>query len=64
MKIAGEQIYIPDFSAIVQGSVSKLVEEGTVVGRVVVHRAIVAMLEQMAHQGLAVGYAGLEELKK
>lgn len=64
MKIAGEQVYVPDFSAIVQGSVSKLVEDGVISGRIIVHRAIAVMLELIALRGLAIGYAGLEELRK
>jgi ATPase len=61
--VAGEALYVPDFSAIVQGSVSKLAKDGKISGRVVVHRLIVALLEAMSAKGYAVGYAGLEELK-
>ncbi len=63
MIVAGEALYVPDFSAIVQGSVSKLAKDGKISGRVVVHRLIVALLEAMSAKGYAVGYAGLEELK-
>lgn len=64
LKIAGEQVFIPDFSAVIQGSVSRLAEKGVVKGRVVIHKAIVTLLELMAAKGYATGYAGLEELRK
>lgn len=62
LRFAGEAIYVPDYSAVVQGGVSRLVEEGVVSGRVVVHRAIVTLLEMLASKGRGIGHAGLEEL--
>lgn len=64
MKIAGEHVYIPDFSALVQGAVSKLVEKEALTGRVIVHRLLVTLLELLATRGFATGYAGLEELRR
>lgn len=64
MKIAGEQVYVPDLSAIIQGGVSKFVEEGVISGRVVIHKAIITILELLASKGRGIGYAGLEELSR
>ncbi|MEM4662106.1 MAG: PINc/VapC family ATPase [Desulfurococcaceae archaeon] len=64
VRIAGEVIYVPDYSAIVQGGVSKLVEEGAISGRVIVHRAVILLLELLASKGHGIGHAGLEELSK
>jgi ATPase len=64
MKLAGESLYTPDFTAITQGAVSRLVEEGVVRGRVIIHRAIIYLLEYLASRNRVVGYAGLEELKR
>lgn len=64
LRIAGENVYVPDFSALVQGAVSRLAERGDLTGRVVVHRSLVTLLELLATKGLATGYAGLEELRK
>ena len=64
MKVAGEAVYTPDFAAITQGVVSKLVEEGVVAGRVVVHRAILYLLEYLASKNRVLGFAGLEELRR
>lgn len=64
VRLAGEVMAVPDLTAIVQGLVSKLVEDGVIKGRIVIRKEILAYLEQAALRGQAVGYAGLEELKK
>lgn len=64
MRIAGEQLYLPDFSAVISGVVSKLVREGEIRGRVIVHRGIIQVLELLASRGRGIAHAGLEELKK
>jgi len=64
VRLAGEIIAVPDLTAIVQGVVSKLVEDGVIKGRIVIRKEILAYLEQAALRDQAVGYAGLEELKK
>ena len=64
MKVAGEALYVPDFTAIAQGVVSKLVEEGVVTGRVIIHRALLHLLEYLASKNRVLGFAGLEELRK
>lgn len=64
MKIAGEEIYIPDTNALVEGIVSKLIEEGRVRGTIIIHGASIAELEYYASRDRVVGYAGLEEIMK
>ena len=64
MKIAGENVYIPDYAAVVEGAVSRLVEEGVVSGRIIVHRSILQLLELFALKGRGVAFAGLKELKR
>jgi ATPase len=64
LKIAGENVYIPDYAAVVEGAVSRLVEEGVVSGRIIVHRSIVQLLELFALKGRGVAFAGLKELKR
>ncbi|MEM3926578.1 MAG: ATPase, partial [Desulfurococcaceae archaeon] len=63
-KLAGEQVYVPDYSVLVQGLVSKFISEGVINGRIAVHRAIIHLLEQYANKGKVVGFAGLEEIKR
>lgn len=64
IKTAGEEIYVPDTSALIEGVVSNLIVEGRIRGRVMIHRASVAELEYYALNDKVVGYAGLEEIKK
>ncbi len=56
--------YVPDTSVIVEGAVSRLVEEGRIRGRIIIHRAVLAELEHQANEGKATGFAGLEEIAK
>ncbi len=62
--IAGEEVYVPDTSAVIEGVVSKLILDGRVRGRIIIHKAVLAELEHQANQGRATGYAGLEEIKR
>ena len=57
-------VYVPDTSVIIEGIVSKLVKEGRIKGKILIHRAVLAELEHQANQGRATGFAGLEELKR
>jgi len=61
---AGEEIYVPDTSALIEGAVSRLVKEGKIRGRIIVHRASLAELEHQANKGRATGFAGLEEIRR
>ncbi len=57
-------VYVPDTSVIIEGAVSKLIEEGKLQGKIVIHRAVIAELENQANKGRATGYAGLDELRR
>ncbi|RLE89962.1 MAG: ATPase, partial [Thermoprotei archaeon] len=59
-----EEIHVPDTSVIIEGAVSKLIKDGIIKGKVIVHRAVISELENQANQGKAVGFAGLEEIKR
>jgi ATPase len=59
-----EEAYVPDTSVLVEGVVSRLVREGKIRGRILIHRAVLAELEHQANQGRAVGFAGLEEVNR
>jgi ATPase len=61
---SSEEIYVPDTSALIEGVVSRLVREGRVRGRVIIHRASIAELEHQANKGRATGFAGLEEIMR
>lgn len=56
-------IIVPDTSVIIDGRITKLVEEEDYKNsRVLVHEAVVAELESQANKGRESGYTGLEEL--
>ena len=59
-----QETYVPDTSVIVEGMVSKLVREGKLRGKIVIHRAVIAELEHQANQGRATGFAGLQEINE
>ncbi len=62
--VVSEEIYVPDTSAVIEGVVSKLIRDGVVRGKIIVHRAVLAELEHQANQGRATGFAGLEEVRR
>lgn len=64
ISLAGEEIYVPDTSALIEGVVSRLIKEGRVRGRIIIHKAVLSELEHQANQGRVTGYAGLEEIKR
>ncbi len=56
---------VPDTSAIINGSISQLVEQGKLKGaEIIIHHATVAELEVQANEGKDTGLVGLEELKR
>ncbi|MEW5956063.1 MAG: PINc/VapC family ATPase [Candidatus Micrarchaeota archaeon] len=54
---------VPDTGALIDGRVSKLLEEHAK-ARVIVSESVVAELEFQANSGREIGFAGLEELKR
>ncbi len=64
--IAGvsEKAYVPDTSVLIEGVVSKLVKQGKIKGRIIIHRAVLAELEHQANEGRMTGFAGLEEISR
>ncbi len=64
MKMAFEEVYVPDASVIVERTLSKLIEEGKIRGRIIIPRELVRFFEQKAFEGSALGLLGLQELAK
>lgn len=56
-------LYISDTNAILRGSLRRAVEEGKVVGRLVIHTYFISYFEKLAREGSSIGYIGLKELK-
>lgn len=56
---------IPDTSVIIEGLVSKKVKEKELkVDSVIIHEAVIAELEHQANLGKAIGFLGLDEIKR
>ena len=62
VKIAFEDVYIPDVSVVITRGLSKIVKRGLVRGRIVIPKELITYLEAMARNGSAIGYIGLQEL--
>ena len=58
------EAYVPDTSVLIEGVVSRLVREGRIRGKILIHRAVLSELEHQANRGKAIGFAGLEEVKR
>ncbi len=62
--IESGEVYVPDLSVLVEGIVSKLVEQGRIKGKILIHRAVIEELERQASTGRTTGFAGLSEIRK
>jgi ATPase len=56
--------FVVDTSVIIEGELTKLIEQKKVKGNIIIHKAVVAELEHQANYGRETGFLGLEELKK
>lgn len=56
--------YVPDTSIIVRKSVTKLLDEKKIGGKIMISNAVLAEIEHQANQGLEIGFIGLEELQE
>jgi len=57
-------IYVVDIDSIVDGSARRLIEEGVIEGRILIHKAIIEYLYREARSGLSRGFTGLAELSR
>ncbi|MDK6027787.1 ATPase, T2SS/T4P/T4SS family [Ignisphaera sp. 4213-co] len=64
VKIAFEDVYIPDISALTTRSLSDMIKKGLIRGKIVIPKELVRYFEFMARGGSAVGYIGLQELSE
>ncbi len=59
-----ENLYIPDTSAIIEEQISGAVEAEKIKGTILIHKAVLALLERGANTGDPAALTGLDELKK
>lgn len=58
-----EEIYIPDTTAITRGILRKLLSEGSLKGKLIIHSLMIKYFEKLAREGHSLGFVGLDELK-
>ena len=56
------EVYVPDISTILRGTLTKFIKAGYIRGRIALHTSIIKELEREAKRGLASGITGLEEI--
>lgn len=56
--------YVVDTSVIIDGRISKMIENGEVKGTIIIPEAVLAELEAQANFGRMTGFQGLEEIKR
>jgi len=64
VKMAFEDVYVPDTSVIIERTLSRLLEEGKLRGRIVIPRILIKFFDQKAVEGSAIGMLGLQELAR
>ncbi len=57
-------LHVIDVDAIIDGSARRMVEEGRITGRLLIHRIIIEYLYHEASKGLSHGFTGLSELNR
>jgi|GEM_PF-5460046 len=61
-RVAFEEIYVVDPSALMEEGVSRLVEDGVVRGKIHVIIPVIEELVRLAREGNTIASAGLEEI--
>ena len=56
--------YLPDTSSVIEELITKLIKEKKIGGEIVIHKSVLAELENQANQGRPIGLMGLNEIKK
>uniref|UniRef100_A0A7C2ZQR0 ATPase n=1 Tax=Ignisphaera aggregans TaxID=334771 RepID=A0A7C2ZQR0_9CREN len=64
MKMAFEEVYVPDTSVIMERTLSKLVKEGVIKGKIVIPKEFLQFFELKALQGSAMGMLCLQEISE
>ena len=59
---AAEELYIPDASVLLDGSLREFLQSGGLRGRLLIHVGLIKAFEQQAREGSSLGLFGLEEV--
>ncbi len=63
LSTAGMDIYVPDTSVLLDGSLRKAIQRSLIRGKILIHTLIVKRLELDYRRGSALGYLGIKELQ-
>jgi len=62
MRIALEDVYVPDTTVIIERTLSRMLKEGSIKGKIVIPKEYVVFFETKALQGSALGLVCLQEI--
>ncbi len=63
IKVVGEEVYVPDSTVVTNGVLRRLIADAKIGGRIVICRELIQYFENLANEGRALGFIGLEELR-
>ncbi len=63
VKVFGEEVYVPDSTVIINGTLRRLLDGRKLLGRLVICRELIEYFEVLANEGRSLGFIGLEELR-
>ncbi|GGP21765.1 ATPase [Thermocladium modestius] len=61
--LASDEVYVPDVSVIVDGSLREAVIRGEIRGKILIHSLMVRLFEEEERKGSSIGKLGIEELE-
>jgi len=64
MRVAFEDVYIPDTTVIIERTLSKMLSEGLIKGKVIIPKEYITFFEARALQGSAIGLLCLQEISE
>ncbi|MEM3979939.1 MAG: ATPase, partial [Ignisphaera sp.] len=64
MKVAFEEIYVPDTTVIIERTLSKIIKDGLIRGKIVIPKEYLTFFESRALQGSALGLLCLQEISE
>jgi len=63
VKEFGVEVYVPDSSVVIDGTLRRLIIDGKIEGKLIILREMIDQFEGMARSGKTLGVLGLEELR-
>uniref|UniRef100_A0A7C4NQ66 ATPase n=1 Tax=Ignisphaera aggregans TaxID=334771 RepID=A0A7C4NQ66_9CREN len=64
MKVAFEEVYIPDTTVVIERTLSKIIKDGLIRGKIVIPKEYLTFFESRTSQGSALGLLCLQEISE